>query len=59
MARDLFGSEDRHLRDLEKHLGVEISARGSEVSIKGSESEIELGERILSELYSLLKKGIP
>lgn len=59
LARDLFGSEDRHLRDLEKHLGIEINARGGEVSIKGSESEIELGERILSELYSLLKKGYP
>src|SRR3989338_4840010 len=59
LARDLFGSEDRHLKSLEKKLGVDIHVRGSDVSIQGAEYEVETGERILSKLYGLLKKGYP
>jgi len=59
LARDLFGSEDRHLKDLEKRLGVEIDARGTDLRISGPDSDIEVGERILNQLYNLLKKGYP
>jgi len=59
LARDLFGSEDRHLKDLEKHLGVEINAKGANVSIKGDDHDALTGERVLNQLYNLLKKGYP
>lgn len=59
LARDLFGAQDEHLRSLEKKLGVQIDARGTDVSIRGAELEARLVEKILLELYGMLKKGYP
>ena len=59
LARDLFGAEDAHLRHLEKRLGVDIDARGADLRIRGAEEQVALGERVLSQLYNLLKKGYP
>src|SRR5262249_28291615 len=59
LARNLFGIQDEHLKSLEKKLGVEIHVRGTDVNIKGTEPQIKLVEKILLELYSMLKKGFP
>ncbi|MBI1908937.1 MAG: PhoH family protein [Deltaproteobacteria bacterium] len=59
LARNLFGAEDKHLRSLENQLGVAITVRGSDVSIRGQEEGVQLVEKVLSELYTLLKKGYP
>lgn len=59
LARDLFGAQDAHLRSLEKNLGVDIDVRGTDVKIRGAEDEVAIGERILNQLYTLLKKGYP
>lgn len=59
LARDLFGSEDRNLKSLEKNLGIKIDARGTNVKIHGSKDEIEVCEKVLGQLYNLLKKGYP
>lgn len=59
LARDLFGAEDRHLRSLENRLGIEIDVRGADVHLHGVPKDIETGEKILNELYRLLKKGYP
>lgn len=59
LARDLFGSEDRNLRALERNLGLKIDARGTDLRLKGADADIEIGERVLNQLYNLLKKGYP
>ncbi len=59
LARDLFGAEDRHIRSLENRLGVDIDVRGADVRIRGPESGVSMGEAILNQLYSFLKKGYP
>ncbi len=59
LARNLFGVQDEHLRSLEKRLGVQIDVRGTDVSIKGTDVQAKLVEKILLELYSMLKKGMP
>ncbi len=59
LARDLFGAEDRHLRSLENRLGIEIDVRGSDLHLEGFPKDVEAGERVLGELYRLLKKGYP
>ncbi len=59
LARDLFGAEDRHLRSLENRLGIAIDVRGADVHLHGVPRDVETGERILNELYNLLKKGYP
>ena len=59
LARDLFGAEDRHLRRLESNLGIDINVRGSDLRLCGTSGDVEAGERILNQLYSMLKKGYP
>src|SRR5262245_9390576 len=59
LARNLFGVQDAHLRSIEKRLGVHIEVRGADVSIRGGEPQTRLAEKILLELYSMLKKGYP
>ena len=59
LARDLFGAEDRHLRSLEHRLGIAIDVRGADVQLHGVPRDVETGEKILNELYRLLKKGYP
>ncbi len=59
LARNLFGVQDEHLRSLERRLGVHIDARGTDINIHGEELQIRLVEKILNELYGMLKKGYP
>lgn len=59
LARDLFGAEDRHLKALESNLGVDIHVRGSDVKLQGERTKVEVGEKILNQLYRLLKNGYP
>jgi phosphate starvation-inducible PhoH-like protein len=59
LARNLFGVQDQHLRSIEKKLGVQIDVRGTDVNIRGAEIQTKLVEKILLELYGMLKKGYP
>ena len=59
IARDLFGSGDQHLKSLEKSLGVDIHVRGTDLKIEGSPTDVQLGEKVLNELYQMIKKGYP
>ncbi len=59
LARDLFGAEDRHLKSLEKQLGIDVDLRGADVRLRGAAAEVEAAERILGGLYRLLKQGFP
>lgn len=59
LARDLFGAEDACLRLLEETLGIGIDVRGADVRLRGTPKGLEAGERILNELYRMLKKGYP
>ena len=55
----LFGEKDGNLRLIEKSLGVEIHARGNDVSIFGDRIPAQLAERLLTELYDILRQGHP
>lgn len=59
LARNLFGVQDEHIRSIEKKLNVQIDVRGTDVSIRGSEFQTKLTEKLLLELYGMLKKGYP
>ncbi len=59
LARDLFGAEDRHLKSLEDKLGVDILVRGSDLRLAGDAANVAVGERVLNQLYHLLKNGYP
>lgn len=57
LLQNLFGPEDKFIRRLEKALNISIGGRGNEVSISGDPSNVAVGEQVLKQLYSLLKKG--
>ncbi|HSR11390.1 MAG TPA: PhoH family protein [Thermodesulfobacteriota bacterium] len=55
----LYGENDGHLKLIEKALGVRIGARGNTVSISGDPESVQLTEKVLTELYEVLRKGHP
>ncbi|WP_077621468.1 PhoH family protein [Sediminibacillus massiliensis] len=57
-AMALFGTEDRHLKQIEEQLGVSIITRGEQVSVSGSQEEVTLIEEILLALLTIIKKGL-
>lgn len=59
LAQNLFGPAESHLKSLEDKLGVNIHVRGGNLSIQGAEEKITLVENVLTQLYGLLKKGVP
>ncbi|KAB8128730.1 PhoH family protein [Gracilibacillus oryzae] len=58
-ALDLFGTEDRHLKQLEEQLAVSIVSRGEQISVSGSDSDINIIEEVLNGLLTIIRKGIP
>lgn len=58
-ARDLFGAQDKNLKSIEKTLGVDIRVHGSNIKIEGQPTDVQLGEKVLNELYQMIKKGYP
>ncbi len=57
LARVLYGEHNRNLKRIEELTEVEIRARGNALRILGSESGVRVVERVVKELYRLLKKG--
>lgn len=59
LANLLFGQANKHLKQIEKTLGVSINSKGFDLSIQGDPSQVELTQRLLGELYGLLRQGYP
>jgi len=55
---NLCGPLDKHLRQLETRLGIEINNRGNEFSLYGEDQAISLGEQLLLEMYEFTEKEI-
>jgi len=55
----LFGENDGNLKLIEKSIGVQIHARGNSLTLSGDQVGVQLAERLLSELYDILRKGHP
>jgi len=55
----LCGEKDGNLKLIEKNVGVEIHARGNTLVIFGDRVSAQLAERLLGELYDILRKGHP
>ncbi len=58
-VRLLYGEHDKNLKLIEKTVGVQIHARGNALSISGDPISIQLTEKLLTELYEILRKGHP
>lgn len=58
-AQSLYGEHNIHLRCIEDTLEVNVYARGSELTIRGEPVRVKLAQKIVLELYSLIKAGYP
>lgn len=56
-ALSLFGTNDKHIKQLESQLDVSIISRGEAVSVSGSEEAISLVQDILLTLLTVIRKG--
>lgn len=59
VARNLFGEQNQHLRQIENVLGIQIHARGSTVTVHGDVITTQLVVKLLNELYGLIEEGYP
>lgn len=59
LAQQLFGPHNENLLRLEKVLNVTINVRGAALQVEGEVHAAALAHKVLTELYGLLKKGLP
>lgn len=59
IANNLFGAHSENLRRIAKTIGVKINAKANELTIQGEPIDIELTRKVLTDLYSLIRKGYP
>ncbi len=55
---NLCGPLDKHLRQLEGRLGIEINNRGNHFALYGEEQAIALGEQLLLDMYNFTEQEI-
>lgn len=55
----LCGERSSHLQLLEKKIGLSVYVRGNHLTLQGGDWEIELAEKVLNQLYELLKNDYP
>ena len=59
LANLLFGQQNKHLKQIERTLGVRIGSKGTELLIEGDRPQVVLARQLLRELYALLAEGYP
>ncbi len=59
LVRSLCGEHNSNLKRLEDKIGLTVNMRGSEFLLQGRDWEVELGAKILIQLYELLQSGYP
>ena len=59
LVRSLCGGHNENLKLIEKRLGVTVGQRGAQLLVGGEPSAVAFAERLLRELYGLLKAGYP
>src|SRR3954454_19029064 len=53
----LFGSRDQYLREIRNALGMQqLVGRGDQVLLRGSDEQLAQGERVFTQLRSLLRQ---
>lgn len=55
----LCGEHNAHLRLLEKKIGLTVNVRGNTINLLGGDWEIDLAEKVLSQLYELIRSEYP
>ena len=56
-ARELVGELGRHLAIIARGTGARLAQRGNTLRLSGAEADVTLAERVVAELYSVVKAG--
>jgi len=59
LANALFGPENRHLQLLADSAGIHLGSCGARLTLRGEGEAVHLAQRVLAELYGVLKGGTP
>lgn len=59
LVRALCGEQNANLQLLKEKIGVSVHVRGNLLVLKGRDWEVEVGEKVLSQLYGLLEADYP
>jgi len=59
LMRALCGEQNAHLNLIEKKIGVSVHLRGNVLLLRGGDWEVELAEKVFSQLYELLESRYP
>ncbi|WP_374762825.1 PhoH family protein [Yunchengibacter salinarum] len=59
LAAQVFGEHDRHLARIEDRLGIVLINRGNRIAIEGTPERADQAERVLTDLYDMVKTGLP
>lgn len=59
LLRILCGDQDSNIKMIEKRIGLSINIRGTDFILKGGDWEIDLAEKVLNQLYGLIKREFP
>jgi phosphate starvation-inducible PhoH-like protein len=59
LARQLFGEHNGNIQRIADALDVRIHTRGNTANIQGDDIDTKLAEKVLTQLYFLLKEGYP
>ncbi len=59
LMRALCGEHNAHIQLLEEKIGLSVHVRGNILLLEGGDWEVELADRVLAQLYDLLKAKYP
>jgi phosphate starvation-inducible PhoH-like protein len=59
LARALAGGHNEHLKLIEKRCGVQLGSRGTTLIVSGDAAQVGFVEKLVRELYALLRAGYP
>ena len=59
LAAQLFGQQNKHLKLIEKKLGIRLGSQGTVIHLSGEPAQVHVGYRLLEELCFLLQEGVP
>ena len=59
LAAQLFGQQNKHLKLIEKKLGIHLGSQGTMIHLSGEPAQVHVGYRLLEELCILMQEGLP
>ncbi len=59
LAAQLFGQQNKHLKLIEKKLGIRLGSQGTVIHLSGEPAQVHVGCRLLEELCLLLREDMP